>query len=197
MSARTLPADRGASLVEVVIVMAVIVSMVGAAAPGAAAAVDSRRVRQAAGLVAGRLRAAKQFAVYRGASVGLMFAEIAGRWTFRVCTDGNGNGLRRAEVDAGTDVCTEGPFDLERMFPGVHVQSDAGIRGPDGEAGSPDPVRFGKSDLASFSPDGGCTPGSLFLRSADGVQWVVRVAGVTGRTRVLRYDPPARAWREG
>ena len=196
MIRRSSTPDRGASLIEVVVVMAAIVSMAGAAAPGAAAAIDARRVRQAAGLVAGRLRAAKQLAVFQGRSVGLVFDQVADRWAFRICSDGTGNGLRRADIDAGTDPCAEGPFDLERMFPGVRILSDASIRGPDGEAGSTDAVRFGRSDLVSFSPDGGCTPGSLFLRSASGAQWIVRIAGVTGRTRVLRYDAPARAWRE-
>ena len=177
-------------------VMAAVMSMAGAAAPGASAAIDSHRVTQAAALVASRLRSAKQLAVFQGRSVGLVFDQIGGRWTFRICADGNANGLRRADIDSGSDACTDGPFDLERMFPGVRVQSDAGIRGPDGEPGSSDAVRLGRSDLASFSSDGGCTPGSVFLRSASGNQWVVRIAGVTGRTRVLRYDAPAHLWRD-
>jgi len=76
------------------------------------------------------------------------------------------------------------------------VSVDGTIRGPDGDPPSSAPVRFGSSDIASFSPTGSCTAGSLFLRSPKGVQFAVRVAGVTGRLRLLRYDAPARVWRE-
>jgi hypothetical protein len=114
-----------------------------------------------------------------------------------VCEDRNANGVRRSEITGGPDVCLEGPHDLAAMFPGAEIAVDAAIRGPDNEPGSPDPVRFGSSDLASFSAAGTCTAGSLLVRGARGVQYMVRVAAVTGRVRILRYDPFASAWRDG
>ena len=63
-------------------------------------------------------------------------------------------------------------------------------------AQTPDAIRFGASDMASFSPSGSCTAGSLFLRSAGNVQYAVRVAGVTGRTRILRYNAVSQSWDE-
>ena len=80
------------------------------------------------------------------------------------------------------------------MFPGVQVAVDPTIRGPGSEPPSPDPVRFGSSNLASFSALGSCTAGTLFLRSPMGAQYAVRLAGATGRTRVLRYAPATRTW---
>jgi hypothetical protein len=82
------------------------------------------------------------------------------------------------------------------MFPGVRVAVDGSLRGPGGEPPSPDPVRFGASNIASFSSSGSCTAGSLFLRSSQNVQYAVRIAGVTGRTRILRYNPAAGTWDE-
>jgi hypothetical protein len=76
----------------------------------------------------------------------------------------------------------------------VEVAVDGHLPGPDGTPSSTDAVKFGSADIASFSPDGTATAGTLFLRSKHGVQYAVRVAGVTGRTRILRYDPAARAW---
>ena len=64
-----------------------------------------------------------------------------------------------------------------------------------GDPPDPNPVRFGSSDMVSCSPLGTCTSGSLFLRSAKGVQYAVRMAGVTGRLRILVYDTGTRAWR--
>jgi type II secretory pathway pseudopilin PulG len=188
-------AEEGFSLVELIVAMGVIVAVAGIATPLTAKAVDASRARQGAGLLAARIRAAKLDAVSRAASVALVFDLVGPRWTFRVCADGNGNGVRRSELST-TDRCLEGPFDIQALFPGVQIAVDATIRGPDGEPGSSDAVRFGKSDLVSCSATGGCTSGSVFLRSSLGDQYLVRVAGVTGRTRILQYDGRSRTWRE-
>jgi hypothetical protein len=81
------------------------------------------------------------------------------------------------------------------MFPGVSFDVDPSLRGPDGEPGSADPVRFGVSDIASFSPEGTGSAGSLYLRSARGQQFAVRVGNITGRTRILKYDIASGTWR--
>jgi type II secretory pathway pseudopilin PulG len=189
--------ERGASIVELLVVLVVVASLAAMAAPSTANAMDAGRARQAAGFLASRLRLAKQQAVLHTASVGLVFDVVNTRWIFRVCADGNGNGLRRSEIVKGQDTCLEGPIDLGQLYPGVTVAVDSTLRGPDGEAGSADPVRLGASDLASFSASGSCTAGSVFLRSAKGEQYVVRIAGTNGRLRILHYDRGTRAWRDG
>lgn len=186
--------QRGSSVLELVVTLAVAASLGALAVPVVAAVTDAGRVRHAAGFVASELRAARLEAVSRSASVGLAFDLVEGRWVFRVCIDGNGDGLHRADVTGGTDACIGGPYDVQALFAGVQIAVDPALRGPGGEPGSPDPVRFGRSDIASFSSLGSCTAGSLFLRSPDGRQYAVRVAGVTGRTRILRYEPATRAW---
>jgi Tfp pilus assembly protein FimT len=186
----------GYSLVELLLVLVAATTFISITLPMTAVTTDAERARHAASFVATRFRLARQQAVARTASVGLVFDQLNGRWVVRVCADANGNGLRRAEVNAGIDRCLDGPHDLETMFAGVRVAVDSSLQGPGGEPGSPDPVRFGASNIASFSSSGSCTAGSLFLRSARDVQYAVRVAGVTGRTRILRYNAAARAWDE-
>ncbi len=188
-------AALGMSLVETIVVLGVAALLAGFAVPLTVSARDEARARQAAAFAAGRLRDARQQAVMRGRAAGLVFDREEDRWLFRLCLDGNANGLRRADLTAGTDRCLEDNVDLATLFPGVSVSVDPAIRGPDGDPPSDDAVRFGSSDMASFSPAGGCTPGSLFVRSAKGAQFAVRIAGVTGRLRVLRYDAWARTWR--
>ena len=188
-------ADAGFSLVELIVAIGFMVAIAVFAPPLTAKVVDAPGARQGAGLLAARIRAAKLEAVSRAASVAVVFDRVGARWTFRVCADGNGNGVRRAEL-ATTDRCVDGPFEIGTLFPGVAVGVDAAIRGPDGEPGSADPVRFGQRDLVSCSASGGCTSGSVFSRSSLGDQYLVRVAGVTGRTRVLRYDARTRAWHD-
>jgi hypothetical protein len=184
------------TIVEATVVMCAGVVLVSLAAPMTAAVVDEGRAQQAAAFVAARLREAKQQAVTRTASTGLVFDLAGDRWLFTACMDGNANGLRRADVRNGVDACPASPIDLAALFPGVTVAADQSIRGPDGDPPSADPVRFGSSDIASFSPSGGCTAGSVFLRSTKGARYAVRIAGTTGRLRVLRYDAGARMWRE-
>lgn len=187
----------GATFVDLVVAMAITGILGGLSVPMVSHAVDAGRVRQAAGLVASRFRLARAQAASATRVVSVVFDRVDGRWVFEVCEDRNGNGVRRAEIQSGTDACVDGPHDLAALFPGVQVAADAAVQGPDGESGSADPVRFGSANLASFSPAGTCSAGSLWLRSAGGSQFMVRVAGVTGRVRVLRYDAVSGQWRDG
>ena len=186
-------AEAGATLLELVFVLGLLVSLSALSVPMAAAAIDRGRVRQAATFVSSRFRLARHQAIFGGRSIGIVFDQIAGRWTFRVCTDGNGNGIRRAELES-VDRCHEGPHEMQALFPTVAVAKDPAIPDPGGAAGSADAVRFGVSDMISFSSNGSCTPGSLYLRSPQGTQYAVRIAGATGRLRLLRFDPVSGQW---
>jgi hypothetical protein len=57
-----------------------------------------------------------------------------------------------------------------------------------------DPIRFNRSDIASFGPLGGSTPGSLYLTDSKYRLAVVRLFGRTGKVRILRYDPATEKW---
>jgi hypothetical protein len=75
---------------------------------------------------------------------------------------------------------------LSELFPGVviGISTDVGT----------DPVRIGSTNLLSFSPLGTATPGTIYVRSHDGLQLAVKITGATGRTRLLRYVPRTREW---
>ena len=190
--------ERGASLIDVLVVLALAAVAASLIAPVSASVVDASRVRHAAGFVGARLRLARGEAINRRANVGLVFdqASASAKWTLRVCRDGTGNGLRRADIAAGSDPCFDGPHAFSDLFPGVDIDVNPGIPGPAGEPGSPDPVRFGTSNMASFSPAGSCTAGTLFLRSGRETQYAIRVAGVNGRTRTFRFEIGAWRWQE-
>lgn len=187
--------DSGLTVIEAVIVMAVIAVVAGVAAPVTANVIDASRARQAASFMAARFRLARQLAVNTTTNAGIVFDQVNGEWSFRVCRDDKGDGLRRSDLATGEDTCTEGPYWMNELFPGVAIAVDPTLTGPSGEPPNPDPVRFGKPDIASFSPAGTSTSGSLYLRSRGQVQYAVRVFGVTGRTRILRYDSGAGVWK--
>jgi hypothetical protein len=135
-------------------------------------------------------------AVARSATSAIVFDQVDGQWRLRRCVDGNGNGVRRADIARGQDTCAAGAIEIGGLFSGVGIGVDPALPDPDGGPGSTDAVRFGGSDIASFSPVGTATAGTVYLRSAGGVQFAVRVAGVTGRTRVLRFDTARHRWTE-
>jgi hypothetical protein len=190
-----LPAgDRGVAYVDLIIVLTLVVTLGGLVMPATAEVIEAGRARQAAGFMASQFRFARLRAVAGTRSVGLVFDLVGPAWTFRICTDGNANGLRRSELGSGPDTCASEVVDVAAMFPGMAIGVDPQLPGPVGEPGSGDPVRFGTSDILSFSATGTCTAGTLFLRSARGTQYAVRISNVTTRTRVLRYEPGSRTW---
>ena len=187
----------GVTIVELLIVVAIAAIVLAIGVPATAHLKDASRARHAAGFVSTRFRAARQQAIVQERNVAVVFDRQTTGWTFRICADGNGNGVRRAEMATGVDACPEGPYEFAALFPGAAIDVDPTLRGPDGESGSPDPVRFGLSDMASFAPGGSCTAGSVYVRSAHGLQYAVRVGGVTSRTRILKYDPGSKVWKDG
>jgi type II secretory pathway pseudopilin PulG len=188
--------DDGLSMTELVLVLSIAMLVLAMSWPVMASAISAGKGHQAAAFVAGQLRSAQSEALRASRAAGLVFDDTSGHWRFRVCVDGNGNGLRRADVVVGIDRCLTEAFDVATMFSGVAIGVDPGLRGPDGEPGSADPVRFGRGNIASFTGAGSGTAGSLFLRLNDGEHFLIRVAGVTGRVRLLRHHPATLRWEE-
>jgi type II secretory pathway pseudopilin PulG len=187
-------ASGGFSVVELLLVLSVTATIAALVAPLTAHTVDEVRARNAAEFLAGRLRLARQQAVGSRRATAVVFDQVGATWSLRVCTDRNANGVRRADIAAGLDRCIEGPHAIDELFSGMALVVDPALTGPAGEPGSPDPVRFGTSDMASCTPLGSCTAGTVFLQSARGSQYAVRVGNITGRTRVLRYETGASQW---
>jgi type II secretory pathway pseudopilin PulG len=185
----------GYSLTELVLVVAIVGLTCAASVPTWAATVDAGRARHAAQFVASACRDARTQAIARNATEALVFDQSGARWTYRRCHDGNGNGLRRADITRGTDTC-DAVVDLGTLFGGVRIATDASVPDPDGGAGSIDPVKFGASNVASFTPAGTATAGTVYLQSPAGALFAVRVAGATGRTRVLRFNQSQSNWQE-
>lgn len=148
---------------------------------------DHARGHAAARYLAARLGLARTQAVARGTAVGLRFDQVPGGFTFDVFVDGNGNGIRTTDIEAGIDLPIEPPTSLFDRFPGVDIGLSPTSPGTD-------PVQLGRTNLLTFTPTGTATSGTVYIRDREGTQWAVRVLGATGRTRVLRYDPRTREW---
>jgi type II secretory pathway pseudopilin PulG len=188
--------QAGWSLVELVMVIGVSL-VVGALATAAFAPLGAT----ARGLGAARGFAAlvqreRIEAVRTGRVCGLRFDDDGSTIGFVRVADGNGNGLRSAEIADGTDVIRGPRRRIGDDFGGVRfgiVEDVPAIDGGPGLAAGADPVRIGGSILA-FSPSGGATSGTLYLAAADRRQFAVRILGATGRVRVYQYDGATARW---
>jgi type II secretory pathway pseudopilin PulG len=192
--ARERSGTEGAALLELLLATVMVVSLAGMAVPLTAQAADDARARAAANYLAHRVRQARQQAVAGNRAAALLFDEVDGRWATRTCIDGNGNGVRRAEVWSGPDSCPDAAPQVDQLFPGTRLVLPADIPDLDAQTGDTRGVRFGPSAMASCTPLGHCTPGTFYVRSMRGQQYAVRVSGTMGRTRVLRFDAGTRHW---
>ncbi len=170
-------------------VTALIVVIASAAVPQVLASLDRSRGLIAAKYLGSRFALARTLAVTRRASIGLRFTEDPHGISFQVYQDGNRNGILSADIDRQIDRPIEPATRLFELFPGVHIGLIDG-------APAADAVQLGRSSILSFSPAGTATSGTVHVRGRDGTQWAVRVLGVTGRTRVLKYVPRTKEWTD-
>src|SRR6188768_2870469 len=163
--------QAGWSLVELLMVIGVSL-VVGALAMAAFAPLGANaRALGAARYLAALLQRERIEAVRTGRVCGLRFDDDGSTVGFVRVADGNGNGLRSAEIAGGID-----PVRGPRVPP-----ADGG---PSMLAAGTEPVRLGSSILA-FAPTGSATSGTLYLASADRRQFAVRILGATGRVRTF------------
>lgn len=186
--------DRGLTVLELLFVLAIAGALAAFVVPLADAALDEIRTAAAARYVAGRIMGLRMDAVRRSAAVALRFEGAGEDYAFVSVLDGNGNGIRTAEITAGTDRRMGGPELLGQTFREVRFGLLDGAPDADGQStGSTDGVRIGTARILTISPEGTATSGTLYIRGRRS-QYAVRVLGVTGRTRVLQYRHRDRTW---
>ena len=188
----------GYTLLEVLLVTTLLVIATSAAVPPVLSSLDALRTRGAARYLAGRLYLARMEAVKRSVYVALRIEDASTGYRYTFYADGDGDGVRSADIAANVDRPISAPDRLDEKFRGVTFGILEGITAIDSSttslpAGS-DPVRFGNGDLLSFSPNGSATSGTFYIRGQGKQQMAVRVLGATGRIRVLRFDFQARKW---
>lgn len=156
------------------------------------------RLEMAAGEMAGELHLARSYAVRNHTRVGVKFwMEADGTICQRIYRDNDGDGVRSRDIEEEIDTPVR---PAHRLAGRIHFGFPPGEPPIDPSSGRPmgrleDPVRFNRSDLASFSSDGRATPGTVYLTDGRYHLAAVRVASRSGKITVLRYDPEDRTWR--
>jgi type II secretory pathway pseudopilin PulG len=190
--------ERGASLVEMVLVLGLVAMAAAVGSTRLIEATDRLAGDVAARGVAARLRQARVLALRRGAAVGVRFVSTSRGYAWQLVADGNGNGVRTADIGTGADPVLEPLRWVADDHPGVAFAIPRTLPAIDGVgtilAGA-DPIAMGASDLVVFSPLGTATSGTLYFHTAGGTPYAARVLGTTGRVRTLRFDA-ATGWVE-
>ena len=184
----------GFTLVELLFVLGLATTVMAVAIPSTRDAIEGLHTAAAARYVSARLTEARLGAIARSTSVGLRFEPDGDDYRLALFVDGNGNGVRATDIALGIDVASGRPERLHDKFPGVAIGLLPGYPDADSVMGTGgDGVRMGRAQIASMSPDGTATPGTVYLHGRR-TQFAVRILGSTGRVRVLRYEPAEGQW---
>jgi prepilin-type N-terminal cleavage/methylation domain-containing protein len=195
--ARSVWPGQGYSLIELMFVVGVLGTVAGLAIPTMKATLDDLRTRGAVRYLAGRLQDVRIEALVRNASVALRVERDNASYVYGTYVDGNRNGVRAGDIERGVDRRLRRGERLSDQFPGVDfgVIDDVPAVDASGVAPGNDPVKLGGGDMVVFTGQGTATSGSLYVRGPGDAQFVVRIFGETGKTRMLRFDRQSRTWK--
>lgn len=190
--------QEGYTLIELLIVVAIIGLMVVVSVPSFRTLQKRAAVRTAAGEIRGIFHLARSRAIATGRYTALKFHDAGDTWTWNLYEDGDHDGVRSADIKKGIDRKISGPHGILPHDGTIRVaMPHFALPDPDtSKALGPKatPVRFGKAKLVSFSPRGSSSSGSIFMTDGHRLVAVVRVFGPTGRIRTMIYDPSTAEW---
>jgi type II secretory pathway pseudopilin PulG len=185
----------GFTILELLFALAIAGTLTTIAVPQGLRALDEFRTRAAARYLAQRLSDARLGAIKRSLAQGLRFEPAVPDYLITTVVDGNANGLRTSDIQRGIDRTLTQPDLLGSHFQDVVFGILDGVPDADGQpANGTDGVRVGASKLLAMNPDGTSSSGTLYVHGRDRAQYAVRVLGVTGRVRVLKFDHVRRRW---
>lgn len=190
--------EAGFNLLEALLVLTISGLLLAFAVPLARSWWGELQVEMAASEVAATLQLARSLAVRHGARVAVRFyPDSEGNLRHAIYRDGDGDGVRSDDIRRGVD----------KMLRAARSGPLGGVRAGIPEGWSPrrpgsrraldrldDPVRFGRSNMASFTAHGGASPGTIYLTDGRFHLMAVRVNNRSGKIKVLRYDNRTEVW---
>ena len=191
--------QRGASLAETLVVVWLVgISAILGGPPLAharrtwAMATTSRRITTL-------MMRARLAATSGGRACALVFERGDRGWRCFIARDNDGDGVNRRDLDARIDTVlgervelTDPPADLG-ILRGVAIPDPSG----DGTLGGDldDPVRAGRGDIVTFTPNATATPCSVYITDGRERMRVIRLFGPTARFRVLEWRAGWPVWQ--
>lgn len=189
---------RGFGMVELLVVLAIVGLATAACLPALWQISRQLGLRSAAFDVAILFDQARNRAVMYGRDVGLKWSVSGGDIVFAMYEDRNGNGVTTSDIRRGVDKLVTGPFSMRGKHPSVSFSFVPGYTGPDpgGDAigRTNDPIRFGRSDICSFSPLGHASPGTVYISDGKDRQSAVRVSPLSSRVQIFEWVAAEKRW---
>jgi type II secretory pathway pseudopilin PulG len=189
---------RGTSLPELLVVLLILGLVFALSVPALSDLLAEEGLQAAAREVSAILTTARARAVFQGAEVGVKWISSGGDLVLSVYQDGNGNGVTTADIKKGVDRLVAGPYWLRGKYPGISFSFVPGFDDLD-PGGAPigdlkDPLRFGRSDICSFSPLGKSSPGSVYLSNRTRRQAAVRVTPANAKIQIFTWHGKSLKW---
>jgi type II secretory pathway pseudopilin PulG len=179
--------ERGHTLLEMVAVLATLLIMASVGLPYLKAYSVEAHLIGAGRVFKGEFLRARSIAVRTGAYSAIRFEPGPSGPSYSIYVDGNHNGVLNADIASGQDRRVAGPIPLNAGASDVRVGINPGVPNIPPETGyldPKDPIRFGPSNILSFSPLGTATPGTFYL-AGETLQAGVRVTGGSARVRLM------------
>lgn len=195
-------AEAGFQLVDLLVTLAVAAIVIGIVTPPLVHAAAGLQVRLAAAEVGSALRLARAFSIRHAEHVGVKFRTAPdGSVSWALYLDGDFDGVRTDDIDSGVDPLVAPARRLAHFGRRIRFGFPPGT--PPRDPSDPrrrldrleDPIRFNRSDICSFGPLGGSTPGSIYVTDGAHHLAVARVTNATSRLRVMTYDRVRDRWR--
>jgi len=189
---------RGFSLLESLVALAVLGIVTATALPALSNLYKKTAIDAATTDVAMVFAVARDHAILSGRNTGVKWFSKDGDVVLTVYEDRNGNGVLSEDIKKGIDRLVAGPYFMRGKYPQITFSFLQNFKGLD-PSGNPigslaDPVRFGRSDICTFAPDCGASPGSVYLSNGANRQSVVRVSPASGKIQVLDWQPEKKKW---
>jgi hypothetical protein len=190
--------SRGITLTELLTTLALLSVAAGLSASAANALAGMTSLRAASQEIASVFTQARGRAIHRSIQCGVKWVGHDGDLTLAIHDDGDGDGVRTDDIESGVDPRVYGPLSVRSRWPKVTVGFIPGFtaRDPKGNPAGDlsDPIRFGRSDIASFSPLGDCSPGSVWLGDAKSRQSLVRLTPGTAAITIYEWAAAREGW---
>jgi len=186
---------RGMSLPEVMLVLAMVAGTAWLGLPALKAYSIEAHLVGAAAIFKGEFRRARSISIRSGRQTALRFETRPDGVYLGIFSDGDYDGVLSRDIARGVDPLVSEPRRLTDNAE-VRVGIEPGVEAPPPDRGlldPEDPIRFGRSDMVSFSPLGTATPGTLYL-TGHGLQVAVRVTGSDARVRTMIWH--GAGWRD-
>src|SRR6266704_676017 len=160
--------EGGFTLLEATLALFLLGLLAAVATPALFAALSRGRVTVAARDLGQEMARLRSEAIASRRDVAMRLTWSGGRYRYAFYADGDGDGVRSDDIAAGRDPVLGAWRDLPTRYEGIdfslpevsipEVPPDPGVLTP----GS-DPVRFGRSDIITFTPRGTSSSGTLYV----------------------------------